>query len=43
VLIFWVGLYPDPWMAMTEASVTQLIQHLTGDPVISLLQPVSQP
>ncbi|MDD9819291.1 MAG: NuoM family protein [Nitrospira sp.] len=43
VLIFWVGLYPDPWMAMTEASVTQLIQHLTGGPVISLLQPVLQP
>ena len=30
VLIFWVGLYPGPWMAMMDASVTHLLQHTVG-------------
>ena len=31
VIIVWVGLYPGPWMAITDTSVTQLIQHTVGD------------
>ncbi len=35
VIILWVGLYPVPWMALTDASVTQLMQHLTGEPAMA--------
>ncbi len=31
VLILWVGLYPGPWMAMMDTSVTHLLQHMGGE------------
>ncbi len=30
VLIFWVGVYPGPWLAVMDASVTHLIQQVAG-------------
>ncbi len=43
VVIFWVGLYPGPWMTMIDASVTSLLQHTVGGqaPAVSQLLPGS--
>ena len=30
ILIFWVGLYPGPWLAMIDTSVTHLLQETIG-------------
>ncbi|MGH9785648.1 MAG: hypothetical protein ACRD88_15840, partial [Terriglobia bacterium] len=28
VLVFWVGLYPQPFLDLMESSVTRLVDHL---------------
>lgn len=30
VIVLWVGLYPGPFLNVMDASVTALIQHVTG-------------
>ena len=39
VIVLWVGLYPAPFLNTMDASVTALIQHTTGGPVVSQLAP----
>ena len=37
VVVFWVGLYPAPFLNVMDASVTSLIQHTTGALTVSQL------
>lgn len=37
VVVFWVGLYPGPFLNVMDASVTSLIQHTTGGHAVSQL------
>ena len=39
VVVFWVGLYPGPFLNVMDASVTSLIQHMTGSLAVSQLAP----